>query len=358
MVGRRGFTVWELAALVGAVGVIAVFVVVMFMPLCGGGRDARDVVSRAHMHSLALGAANYAELNDDLIFSFTWPHAGHGRADVPSGLKEMPFDPLGGSAAQLQHILQRGTGRVRSAPGGFESAIHPLPRSVIWAQRWSHVVMLDTFTDVQPEPIAASPYDKDLQHWQEDPLSYLRPGSGVPYAEGMPGEPGWEVSPVWGDEAVRAMWAFGSSYQVVPQAWLDDEDPVYVPRAESPHGMRLVGEADAPLGGRRMSEVAFPSRKVFMYEEFDRVNRFPDAMWVGYDDAVVNLAFFDGSVRQERVGDARSARDEGDADRVWKQRYVPLDGFPEPLGGLGEEGALDLRFRWTVGGLKGWDFGG
>ncbi len=222
--------------------------------------------------------------------------------------------------------------------------------------RYSHLVLLDYLTDRQPEPIAASPYDKNLIKWQEHPLGYLDADSDVPYGKGMPKEAGYDTDPMWLDSSVKQLWAFGSSYQVVPHAWLDDADPQYTPSAESPHHL-VKGESEQTVGGRRMSEVAHPSAKVFMYEEFDRFSD-PDGIYAAYPTAKINMAFFDGSVRQEVVGDANSAFDAERPDAVWEQRYVPLDTFPVPMGGLGELKKLDLRFRWTKGGLGGVDFGG
>ncbi len=153
---------------------------------------------------------------------------------------------------------------------------------------------------------------------------------------------------------MKQLWAFGSSYQVVPHAWLDDVDPQYTPSAESPHHL-VKGESENTVGKRNMTEVKYPSQKVFMYEEFDRFTS-KKGIYAAYPDAMINMAFFDGSVRQMKVGDANSAYDEADPDAVWEQSYVPLDTFPHPLGGLGDRTKLDLRFRWTKGGLSGIDY--
>ena len=36
---------------------------------------------------------------------------------------------------------------------------------------------------------------------------------------------------------------------------------------------------------------------------------------------------------------------------------VPLDRFPVPVGGLGDQTLVSQRFRWTYGGLKGINYG-
>ena len=41
----------------------------------------------------------------------------------------------------------------------------------------------------------------------------------------------------------------------------------------------------------------------------------------------------------------------------WQQAYVPLDKFPVPIGGLGDNSLVSQRFRWTFGGLSGINYG-
>tara|TARA_R110000868_G_scaffold241497_3_gene496837 strand:- start:593413 stop:594465 length:1053 start_codon:yes stop_codon:yes gene_type:complete len=339
---RRGFTVYELFAVIGVCILMIVIVLpLMSQPTC---TNSRSVVAQANLRSLNTGATNFAADHDDQLFALSWTR----RVDRTSrGLteEELFTNPVGYEA---QNILQRATGRI-SGNSAFATAPEMLLRT-----RYSHLVLLDYLTDRQPEPIAASPFDKNLINWQENPLGYLDAESDVPYGKGMPKEAGYDMDSMWVEDSVKQLWAFGSSYQVVAHAWVDDVDPQYTPSAESPHHM-VKGESEEPLGGRKMSEVKFPSQKVFMYEEFDRFSD-PKGIYAAYPEAKVNLAFFDGSVRQEETSDARSAYDKENRTRVWEQRYVPLDTFPVPMGGLGELKKWDLRFRWTKGGLSGIDY--
>ena len=41
---------------------------------------------------------------------------------------------------------------------------------------------------------------------------------------------------------------------------------------------------------------------------------------------------------------------------IWDQKYVPIDTFPLPLGGLGDQTQLNMRYRWTLFGLSGYDY--
>jgi len=343
---QRGFTIWELFAIL----VVVVVLVIIFLPAMGSPRiNTNGNGSRANLRTLTMGAANYAGDHADLIYTYTYTHNSMGLIDMTGRGMTEEEKSIVKPVFQAMNILQRATGRIKG-----NGAIMPAPAALLY-QRYSHLVLLDYLTDRQPEPIVASPYDKDLISWQENPIGYLDADSDVPYGKGMPKKAGYDTDPMWVQTAVKQLWAFGSSYQVVPHAWVDDVDPQYSPSADSPHHM-VKGDSEEPLGGRKMSEVKFPSQKVFMYEEFDRFSD-PKGIYAAYPEAMINMAFFDGSVRQEMVEDANSAYDDENPTRVWEQRYVPLDTFPVPMGGLGELKKWDLRFRWTKGGLGGVDFG-
>jgi len=341
---RRAFTLAEFLIMV----TVIVILIGILLPAIGhrGRHGGPNVYTLANLRSLNTGAANYAGDQDDQIFAYTWIDDG----SYSSIANPNPPYPRMNPSGQAQNIIQRGTGRIKG-----HGKILKAPSQLLYL-RYSHQVLLDYLTDRQPEPIAASPFDKNLIGWQENPLGYLDAKSDVPYWQGMPKKAGYDMDPMWTETAVKQLWPFGSSYQVVPHAWVDDENPQYTPSADSPHHM-VKGDSDELLGGRKMTEVKFPSQKVFMYEEFDRFSS-KKGIYAAYPEAKINMAFFDGSVRQELVGDANSAFDEGNPDGVWEQRYVPLDTFPVPMGGLGELTKLDLRFRWTKGGLGGVDFGG
>ena len=343
---RRGFTIYELLAVI----VVVVLLIGISLPAIGYRSGCSiNVVAQANLRSLNTGAANFAADNEDRLFHFNWDRNTKTHSLRSASWHKNYFETdQEAHGAELQNILQRATGRIQGQGNIRE------PAGINLSIRYSHLVLLDYLTDRQPEPIAASPFDKNLIKWQEHPLGYLDADSDVPYGKGMPKKAGYDTGPMWLDDSVKQLWAFGSSYQVVPHAWLDDADPQYTPSAESPHHL-VKGESEQAVGGRRMSEVAHPAAKVFMYEEFDRFSD-PDGIYAAYPKAKINMAFFDGSVRQEVVGDANSAFNTERPDAVWEQSYVPLDTFPHPLGGLGDQTKLDLRFRWTKGGLSGIDY--
>lgn len=138
----------------------------------------------------------------------------------------------------------------------------------------------------------------------------------------------------------------------------------------SPHIFRLSLFGRQTLHhGRRYSEVVYPSSKVYFYEEFDRQSRHP--LYFAYDAAQPRKLMFDGSVNDLPSGQSRSSVSYkmpyadpeptyqqviADGTYHWRQAYIPLDKFPAPLGGLGDDTPLDFRYRWTYKGLSGIDY--
>ena len=349
---NRAFTLIELLVVIA---IIALLIGILLPALGQARRSAQNVVAQANARSLNTGAANYAGDSDDRIFSFTW-RGGLPYINLKNGKTKVYGDDQTAASAQAQNILQRATGRI-TGPGSIQRAEARLVH-----RRYSHLVLLDYLTDVQPEPIAASPFDRNLQRWQEDPLAYLEgASSGIPYAGGVPSEPGYDDDANWTFQPVIQLWPFASTYQMVPAAWSSDGingAVTYAPVEDTPHLFQATStDPDPKLGRRKITEVAHPAGKVMMFEEFDRFTD-PDGLYFAYPEAKCNLAFFDGSVRQEVTQDANPGWNPATPLQPWTQRYVPIDTFPLPKNGLGDETEYCMRYRWTRHGLKGIDFGG
>jgi len=344
-------------ALIELVVIIAMIVLLIgiFLPAMGQAkRSAFNVVSINNLNALNAGSGQYAADNAGRIFSYTW--RGGVSYKIPGSVAKTGIDDGDAAALQNMEILMRSTGRASGA-----TRIIKL-RGRLPHRRYSHLVLLDYLTDVMPHPVAASPFDTNLIKWQSEPLSYLKnlESSGLPYANGF--EDGYDDDPRWADISVTQRWTFGSSYEVVPAAWTGDGiggENVYAPVASTPHlFMTRGGKGEPALGNRQYTQVAYPSQKVHMFEEFDRFTD-RNGLYFAYPEAKPNLAFFDGSVRSESSSDSNPGWNPAAPDQEWRQRYIPLDTFPLPKDGL-EDNNVEYcqRFRWTRHGLQGIDFGG
>ncbi len=341
---KNAFTLIELLVVIA---IIALLIGILLPALGQAQRSAKNVLSQSNQRSLNTGSANFAADNKDGIFSFRW-RAGQTYV-MEDGSTRNPVSHIQAAQMENQNILWRATGRMKG-PLKIVQFAGRLPH-----RRFSHLVLLDFLTDVQPEPIAASPFDRNLIDWQGDQLSYGL-GSTVPYANGTPA--GYDQDPGWANVAMRQRWPFASTYQMVPAAWNTDGingQVTYVPTANTPH--LFQGGGNIVLGRRKVTQVAHTSSKVMMFEEFDRFSD-KKGLYFAYPEAKPNLAFFDGSVRSELTDECNPGWNPDEADTVWRQFYVALDTFPEPKGGLSDRTLYCQRFRWTRHGLQGIDFGG
>ena len=348
---KNAFTLIELLVVIA---IIALLIGILLPALGQAKRSALNVVSISNMKSLNTVSANYAPDNSDRIYSYTW------RGGVSYMIPGVPKAKTGtddGDAAAFQNmdILIRATGR---SAGDYRIIKF---RGRLPHRRYSHLVLLDFLTDVQPEPIAASPFDRNLLDWQADQRAYKDDlaGSNLPYANGTPSND-YDTDPRWTDLAVLMRWPFASSYQTVPAAWNSDGiagAPTFIPVANTPH-LFQDAPGGAPLGRRRYTQVAHPSGKVHTFEEFDRFSD-KDGLYFAYPEAKPNLGFFDGSVRSESSADSNPGWNPDTPADEWRQRYIPLDTFPLPKDGL-ENNNVEYcqRFRWTRHGLQGIDYGG
>lgn len=346
---NKAFTLIELLVVIA---IIALLIGILLPALGQARRSAQNVVAQANARSLNTGAANYAGDSDDRIFSFTW-RGGERYINLKNGKEKLAPNDTVAAAWQAQNILQRATGRLKGQ-GAFIA-----PEQRLMHRRYSHLVLLDYLTDRQPEPIAASPFDKNLINWQENPLEYIEPGNSFPYGNGQPEEPGYDTDGNWTPTGIKQLWPFASTYQMVPSAWNTDGingANTYTPVEDTPHLFQAI-QAGPTLGRRKMTQVAHPSGKVMLFEEFDRFSD-PAGLYFAYPEAKANLAFFDGSVRQEETQDSNAGWNPRSPDQPWLQTYVPLDTFPLPKGGLGDQTKYCQRYRWTRNGLQGIDFGG
>jgi len=336
----------SLVEILVSIVVIASFTMIV-LPAFASVRDkAENEQSRAKLMHLGQGRDQYALDNQDRIFTYNWvPGESYM---LPDGRVKTGFDWVDAAQYQNLEIIMRRTGRI-SGTTKIRSMDGRLPH-----RRFTHLVLIDylagdddsVFNDDQ---LAIDPADQNRLVWSEHPLSYGI-GSGLPYSNEA--SSGYDTDPYWSQSGILQRWAFSTSYDIVPASWQADGPDGYQPVADTPH--LFAGGGNADLSGRSTTEVAFPAQKVHMHEDFDREqNRYP---WFAYDHARVEKLMFDGSLNNLTSGEANDSYSPADPINVWRQRYVPLEHFPLPLGGFNDQTELNMRYRWTQGGLQGVDY--
>ncbi len=342
---RHGFTLFETAAVIGMLSLL----IGVTAPAVKQARvGMRGSVSAANLAFIGQGTGMYAADHQGRLFSYTWaPGVAY---TMPNGL--LKSGNTSTSAAQWQNteILMRRTGRIDGVDV-IRNMSSQLPH-----RRFTHLVLMDYLDQPFPSAMWADPADANLLQWQANPTD-ISSANNIPYTVSSASLQGYDFSPGWLGVDVLQRWAFGSSYLRTVSAWNPDGiggTPAYVPVASSPNLMSSIGNFDVSLG-RNFSEVAFPSAKVHMFEEFDR--RQAGSPYFGYDHAAPLKVMFDGSINDRPSGEAGPSWNSAMGKQEWRQTYIPLHTFPIPLSGLGETTPLSQRYRWTVGGLQGIDYG-
>ena len=339
---RRAFTLIECAVMVLVLGLL----ISVAVPMLGAARyQMRGLSSAQKLMNIGQGGMMYAQDNNNRVFNYSW-RAGEYYV-LPSGRIYHPSSDQEAASHQNMDILMRRTGRIE---GEFKinSFTFRVPH-----RRFGHLVLLDYLNQPIDTDAYIDPSDGKQLVWASRPLEYGE-GSGVPYANGLPGK-GYDNDRNWELKAMRQRWAFASSYQSVPSAWQRDYPASrYIPVETTPHLFQAWGDIDLH-SGRHFAEVLHPGNKVWMHEEFDRDRT--QQLYFGYDEANADKLMFDGSVNNWASGAAAPSVVPERGYFHWEQAYVPLDRFPLPVGGLGDETLLSQRYRWTFAGLSGIDYG-
>jgi len=343
----RGFSLIELIATIAILIVLAGAIA----PALGQIRSqSRAATSADNLMQIGQARDMYATDNTDRIFTYTW-RAGETYT-MPNGQTRTPNSAQEAASRQNEEILGRRTGRIN----GISKIRHDSAR--LAHRRFVHVVLMDYLAGDDDaafaNPIFVDPADGDLLNWQERPLDYTEQNSGLPYAEGQ-APSGYDQNNVWLQTAVRQRWSFATSYFSISFAWQGDgPNNVYGPISSTPHLYSANGTPD--LSGRLMNQVLFPSRKVHLFEEFDREQK--RQPYFAYGSARPDKLMFDGAINsQASNGSQSSVHPTNPNGSIWKQRYLPLHIFPIPaIGGLGSNRELDMRYMWTKNGLQGFDY--
>jgi prepilin-type N-terminal cleavage/methylation domain-containing protein len=353
-----GFTLIELLVVIA---IIALLIAILLPGLGEARRIARTIKCMANLQQYSVGTQSYAADHEDRIWAFTW---NVGRQVGTQWHNDFQMhDPqlhpmlIGHTTDNLQWAARQAVWIIRhrgDRAGVRYDGRQPVGAILNWSPHhyYSHLVLNDYLAQRLPEPMVVCPEDRKRLRWTTDV-------TGFDLGVFAPDDPTGTAA-----DNTRRRWPYSSSYTPTVSAW-EASAPNYRMWQASTHGfVTLPGGNDrvhCRFGNRLLSDVVAPSQKVHQYDMNQRHFGRLQTPWVRPEHRQP-LQFFDGSVVVRNNVDAnkgwvRNARNSFTlgANLPWgwltysPQRWEPE--FPKTSLGWG-------YYRFTAGGLRGYDFGG
>lgn len=339
---RSAFTLIELLVVIA---IIALLIAILLPGLCQARSSARKSQCQSNLKQFGAGIQGYATDFFDRLASFTW------KKNVDYGFGGAANNVNLACANQAVDIIRRRSNTVMTTPNLWI----PFPL-------YNHLVMNDYLGQRLPEPMVVCPEDKLRLNWQK---SIVPNPNGFHQLIANVERPG--TAGIANDDK---RWPYSSSYQFVSCFWSPDSDRVLpggitmqTVHQGPQHNTYYVPPANdrTTLGNRKISDVAFPSVKVSMFDQNDRHPSCGNRVQTFncYTKANVPLLFFDASVRDVKTKDVNRGFNPAaplNQTAVTTFLYAPAGWEPPALPGVST--TVTGYFRWTRAGLRGVDIGG
>jgi prepilin-type N-terminal cleavage/methylation domain-containing protein len=342
MKNARAFTLIELLVVIA---IIALLIGILLPALGEARRAARTAISTSNQRQLATGMNSYATDFKDRIVGFNW----RGTPAKPASFSQYPdlngaTQDVPAAADQAVDIIRRRTGR------------DTFPKIGGWIPHilYNHLTMMDYLASRLPEKIMACPEDRHRQNWQKDPENNFDKNVWAPFQA---------------DGAINnnKRWPYSASYRPTISTIDTSAEGYRINQEGVLYNLYSIGglKGVCSVGGTKLSSVAAPSQKVFMFEGFQwHVGK--KQSFYAYPLAKIAVVTFDGAVTfrnnptetnkgwkpndvQNKLGTLFFYNPTG-ADAKWDPPASNPDGGPsdDVIGYV----------QYTRGGLTGIDFGG
>jgi prepilin-type N-terminal cleavage/methylation domain-containing protein len=337
---RCGFTLIELLVVIA---IIALLVAILLPALGEAKKSAKLALNFANLKQFGTASQSYAAEFKEAQYSFTWRRGiNYGPRPGAAPVAYTSTDDVQAAAQQAVDTIRR-----RAQP---EWPQFPMQDAWIPHVFYTHLVLMDYLQARLPEPMIRSPFDRLRAQW----------------AEALYDNPANPASVIARFNLPRERWPYSSSYETVPASYTPNRwtsDGGSLQNAGGQYGLYQYnpgGQLRYRLGFRKLSEVAFPAAKVLLHESVMR-HLGKKELYFTHPQAVVTIVAFDASVRTLAVRDCNQGGHQTASGAGIRApiTYVQ-NGAPEvslPPWTIGTPLSQPARFRWTVGGLSGIDFG-
>ncbi|MBL8763162.1 MAG: type II secretion system protein [Phycisphaerae bacterium] len=322
---RRAFTLIELLVVIS---IVALLVGILLPTLAEARRTARMSAALSNVKQFGLAAQAYGADFQDRWWNFSWRKG--------SALSE--WSELNGAGNDLQAAANQAVDIIRRRAAWPD---FPVQNGWIPHILYSHLTVMDYMEARLPSQVAVDPADKLRYLWQEDPRN-------AKAKFGLPSE----------------RWVFSASYTAAPATYCPDQETSGYLRQASNGAFwsyNYVSGGDTyRLGLRKLSDTRFPDKKVALFDEYMRHFGNKPAFFT-HPSSRLPLGFSDGSASVRLTPDANKGgyylADGGtrQAPINFTGEDLKLDDFPWPDN---QPKIQPGRYRWTLGGLRGVDFGG
>lgn len=289
---RRAFTLRDLTTLTA----LATIAAAVFVPVAArAGGQSRMSICMSRLKSIGMSTARFALDHQDRLAALQgkpgqtvqYGSPGLGQTITYPNTSEGDITSINDQAID---ILRRRGGR---------SDLDRIGTTWLSAANFSHLALVDHDQEALPSSRWACPEDSTLLTWQSDPENFNN--LGVPSPPGPGGLPTSE-----------RRWPYISSYQRGTYIWSAD---LSSPNTTAWHFTdnrtytRMGGftSGRSAFGQRLLSEVRFPSSKIYLWDRGAR-HFTPTAVYWNFQETKQPMLYFDGGVittRTTRTGTTR-----------------------------------------------------